>query len=189
MLDAQVRSAALRAAAKVAFSMMAVACGGVIESSEAPDASSGAVPSDPGGTTPGAPNTNGHVSPPRRDTPASTPLPRLTLPAMAQTCDITGPEPVNEANELCCEDVIATEISPDGLIIASELSSDAIACCKVVVPFYDEASTTGTTLSEGHALTWSQRYGCCSALDPMPIGPTCTPWGPPLPPTMRDEVA
>jgi hypothetical protein len=96
---------------------------------------------------------------------------------------------VNESTELCCEDVIATEIPPEGLIDATALSADAVACCKVVVPFYDDAMSAGTTLSDAHALTWSQRSSCCGAFDPVPIGPTCTPWGPPLPPTMEGEVA
>lgn len=65
------------------------------------------------------------------------------------------------------------------------LEASEQACCEVVVAGRDAALPDPNEPFD--ELTWRQASRCCPYLDqtgPIFFGPTCTPWGPPMPPAM-----
>ncbi len=52
-------------------------------------------------------------------------------------------------------------------------------CCQAVVLHVDQDTQDYGNLPD------DERFACCNLLD-TPIGPACTPWGPPVPPEMPE---
>jgi hypothetical protein len=193
-MDSIVFRAALRASAKVALTASLSACGGAVQTTstnETPDAfadtSSGAVvgeaaaPSDAG-------RTENVCAPP----PVASLLPEQSNPDAA----------VADETFACCVHVLAASSEqPDGylpiLTDAAAHDPTVLGCCAAVVVRLDsDFSGTGVdplTRDRGEVAEagLDQVYDparCCEALGSQlalyPIGPTCSPWGPPMPPAM-----
>jgi hypothetical protein len=176
-MNGSIRKMALRHAAKVAFGSFVVACGGTVAGGE--DASSDAKTSNDTGTK----------------TDASTSLDSSldsSSPADSSTSDgalaCTGPVDIDASSITpevfqCCLGVVEQLTGDAGFsaIDAGEITGDPAVdnCCKVIIADVD--SNTGDYSAASPTL-----YSCCNALG-NPIGPACTPWGPPMPPCMPYE--
>ena len=165
-MDAFTRKLALRNAAKVAFGSLFFGCGGtMVSASEPPDA----LP----------------------DAPAAPDAAFSDVVAADAALACTGPTEVDAGNVSeetfqCCIGVVSSDVgdaSPwesDGGEIASDPS--AANCCSAIVARVDDepdgGNVSGDYLAASNLLPW-----CCRALG-YPMGPACTPWGPPMPPPM-----
>ncbi|MGZ3477652.1 MAG: hypothetical protein ACXWUG_30440 [Polyangiales bacterium] len=76
-----------------------------------------------------------------------------------------------------------------------ELTADAGAvdksatCCEAIIDFLDSEMSTPSHVDDyDYASKNSVVQMCCRSLKAW-SKPTCTPWGPPAPPAMEDEVA
>jgi hypothetical protein len=196
-MDSVVFRAALRASAKVALTASLSACGGAVQtttSSETPDAfadtssgtvlGEGAAPSDAG-------RAANACAPP----PVASLLPEQNHPDAAVADETFG----------CCVRMVAASFEqPEGgfqpmLTDAAVHDPTVLGCCAAVVvrldsdysatlaaQEQDRAELTDAGLGQG---TYDPA-GCCEALSSQlalyPSGPTCSPWGPPMPPAMPD---
>ena len=191
-MDTLVFRAALRAAAKVALSVAAVGCGGCggIADSE------GRVPStaDAGGDV-GA-MRDGATSPEAgsRDALACNPPPESDL--LPEGLHVDAGASLGGPIFDCCAAQLASLVSADGSVAfqlpdAAVADPEVTACCAVLIARldYDQGSAASdpdasvTALQRDGKLAAPARWACCSALG-HPDGPTCTPWGPPVPPAM-----
>jgi hypothetical protein len=165
----------LRSAAKVAVSAAlgsAAACGGLAL--------------DPGPTPalPGEP-----TAPPREPVPPPR-EPHATLrpdAAAALLCDAQGAQldaSVPAETAACCRDLVASRVPDGGEMFAAEEAADPSvrACCTALV--------AGVSHREipWEAVGPSSLWACCEALG-NPFSVACTPWGPPVPPSVPDEDA
>ncbi len=181
-MNESIRKRALRAAAKVALSFTVMGCGTVVIEK---------VP---------LPAQDDPVEKPSEQ-PSSDGQPRLKNPTvlgLAETSDEllchapTAAEDVPlDDDELvaCCRAELGPQLSlalDDQQVwndFATAAAEDAgtQACCTVLVVNNDaDAQSTGNVDFE---TAWLLQP-CCQSID-VPVGPTCTPWGPPMPPSMR----
>ena len=163
---------ALRAAAKVAFSFSVAGCGGAIAPEAAID--SGHVDT----TGPGA--DGGHVAlsdaASSRDTGvvlASCNEPSLGVDAS-----------VGDDTFACCRqrvDQAMSDASWPRLGDAAASDPGVVMCCNAVILHVEEKPAD-------YAKASHEIQPCCQLLH-SPIGVACTPWGPPVPPAMPEEIA
>lgn len=185
-MNSSIRREALKAAAKVAMSLSAVAaCGGTTLTSA--------------GTAPGeSPREEAAESSDelrRADSGATNATDAGTRPSKKK--DAAAPTyPVDAAvavlDAVACNAEIDT-ISPDaGWDEQLPTNAGLTECCLVIVKDYNEQVTNfdgGTWPDERH------RWGCCNLLTttmpaPRPdyVMQACTPWGPPMPPSFLFET-
>lgn len=167
------RRAALRATAKVALSLTVVGCAAEVqlprEDNEDATVGTDEELTRAGGRT-GSPTASGGSS------------------GDELVCDAP---PVGEVVLLdaelvqCCTSFIEPATPTDGPsweTWQSVADPDLDGCCQVLVAHVDQDTTGAGDL-------WEMMSACCMRLD-YPMGPACTPWGPPVPPAMpRLEVA
>jgi hypothetical protein len=150
------RDFALRAAAKVAMSMSAIGCGGMVEAAR-PDP----VPEE---------DTS-----PRADV-ASTDVAVDVAPeiVVATSCsDTTG-----RSGFACCIAEVESAIAADAGVKGD-------ACCPAIVDFLESENGTPSWGDDyGEASKNSALQFCCSELKAWTKS-SCTPWGPPAPPAME----
>jgi hypothetical protein len=102
----------------------------------------------------------------------------------------------------CCVDVLAASFEqPDGafqamLTDAAAQDPTVLGCCAAVVvrldgyysgASFDSGARDRGELAEAGLSSGYDPAGCCEALRTLsiyPQGPTCSPWGPPMPPAM-----
>jgi hypothetical protein len=191
VMDHLVFRAALRASAKVAFTATLVssgiACGGEITNDVVGDDAA----QDPGDAR--------AVAVAVVDAPATVDVADTVVDASA-TCEPPppaaslldgGPVVVSSSTFSCCAATLAGAL--DGGIVAftSGPGQDPAVrdCCAVVIVGHP-AEANAAAMSQANNAHWP----CCEALG-FPANltgtllGTCTPWGPPMPPAMPDEVA
>lgn len=172
-MNLRIRRLALRNAAKVAFGTFVVGCGGSIVVGQDSDA---------------APDANKPKNDASSVIDAVVPEQDAALACTGKT-ELDASGVTDETFQCCVAEVIAATgdaspwDGPDASVV--ENNPAALNCCDVIIARIDnepDGSTVGNDyVAAGNALNW-----CCMALgDPM--GPACTPWGPPTPPSM--EVA
>lgn len=166
-----VHETALRAAAKLAFSVGVVsACGQVAQ--EAPRDGAD-LASDEAPETDRAAET---VREPKVDAAAEQPLVDASVDAVA---DVQAAPDATLDVESCLTRV-QDALDADAAIRAD---ADVLACCSLLAQKNDERWQN----SEADLWTAEQRSHCCSALD-WNGSMSCTPWGPPAPPRFDDQV-
>jgi len=167
-MDVSIRRRALRHAAKVAFGSLVISCGGM-QDVNTPDAEAD-VKTKPDSQA-------GQDAQPEGSTDA------MTVGDGSLAC--TGPVDVDaggitEETFQCCLGVIEQITSDSGfpVVDAGEVTGDPSIdnCCKAVIARVDQSSADYTA-AEPVIPT------CCNALG-YPQGVACTPWGPPMPPSM-----
>ena len=121
------------------------------------------------------PNTGGAAPAPTAN-PTTSPTPvAITDAPPAPTSNVCAPKDLGNPtpNEVaCCTDRVhaAAKVGP----IQAQGDVD---CCKALVAW------TEAQWKAGHDAELPEHQGCCSALK-WKAGPTCTPWGPPVPPSI-----
>jgi hypothetical protein len=94
--------------------------------------------------------------------------------------DVDGGDPGEEVFQCCLGEVEAITGDAGFIVVdANEVTSDPSLdnCCKAIIAHVDNAT-------EDYSAATYVLPTCCSALA-GPIGPACTPWGPPTPPEME----
>lgn len=183
MTKQEIHRRALLTAAKL--SLFAAGCGGVDGDGAHTQATTASTTGATGVGTPTATVAAPTSAPP----PPKTPSPSTTVsagpPADAPSKDKGCPLPVyslpTDADVSCCEAEVAAAF-PAGGGAGADPSPGVAACCGVAIDYYDHHGAEAA--AAGHVLPWNVLSACCGALHPAPIGPTCTPWGPPPPPAM-----
>jgi hypothetical protein len=172
-MKASTKTLALRAAAKAALSVSLAGCGGATLAHAADEATRDASP---------GPEDEGKDAM-ARDADllladahdgamtASEPCPGVSALADAA---------VSKGSFTCC----VSYLSPAGDAAFGSLATDAAApasraCCDVVIRYVDQ-DPSETAYATAEALL----PACCDARNPEPEGRACTPWGPPVPPSM-----
>jgi hypothetical protein len=198
-MDKMIFRAALRASAKVALTATFASCGGAIQTTSNSDGRDAASPS----ATRPSPAT---IAPPYDGAPGADVAPH------PESCDPPPvaslfPEPLHSGVPIsdetfdCCLAVLAPQLRSDAqLPVLSDAAAhdpSVLGCCGVAIyridhdygdpdaGAHDQADLADAGLGPG--LGWSNLQPCCPPLS-YPEGPTCTPWGPPMPPAMP-EVA
>ena len=188
--------AALRATARVALGVTAVGCGGSVAAG--PDA---AVDSPAGPTSEAATEqdaaavTDAPVAPDR----ASAALACNAPPAsdlLPEALHVDAGAGIDQATFDCCVARIAAFGPPDAAVWINELpdagpaNADVTSCCAAIVTRLDyEERTMFGVAPDASAWVSDERaaaqvhWACCAEAN-EPEGPTCTPWGPPMPPAM-----
>lgn len=160
----EIHQRALLAAAKATFSAAALGCGG---------------PHEPAG-----PSARAHsvvtVPPEQRSPGARPPSPLAATTPQGSSCLGSSPGPYSKAQVDCCALVVKNQLPPYTSQLPT-LSAEQSQCCQLVVSASD-AHLMGRGPDLG--VSRSEAYRCCSFPGPMPDGPTCSPWGPPMPPPM-----
>jgi len=183
-MDRLVFRAALRASAKVALTATIASCGGVIQASSGGDASDTAprTPADGGGAV---------ATDAPTDAPACQPPPMASLLPRAQHPDAVVPD----GTFACCIDVLEPLLRTDAAFatLSDAAASDPLVvdCCAAVVVRVDDdyadldagARDRAALADAGLGPEWGPLEPCCAPIG-IPEGPTCTPWGPPMPPAM-----
>ncbi len=158
-MRSDVHSAALRAAAKVAFSVAFLAgCSAETEPTENGGATNDV---DSDGTTPGVAEQD-ISSKPKPKTPKT---PKVT----STGCHEQKPS---------CDALIAAAFPTEGNYPGTKknVSSEVQACCTELLTKPGD---------DGLGMT-AHRWDCCANATPgAKIGMACTPWGPPVPPSMN----
>jgi hypothetical protein len=206
-MDSAVFRAALRASAKVALTATLSSCGGSIQThtDDTPDAIADAsraatldvstpvdaVPDDVileasvDVATDDAVADAGECRPP----PMASLFPEQSHPGVTISDDVFD----------CCVTLLASELGTDGqapqLTDAQAHDPTFLGCCAATIyrldnDYFDGGRQDFTTLAEAGLSIYSTLYvGCCENIPPgNAVGPTCSPWGPPMPPAMP-EVA
>ncbi len=187
-MNSIIRREALKAAAKVAMSLSAVAaCGGTTLTN------TGSAPDD--STRDEAASSSDELR--RADSGATTATDAGTRPGKKK--DAAAPTyPVDAAvavlDAVACNTKL-DKVSPDASLGAQLPTNAGLSeCCLVIVKNYNDQVTNfdgGAWPAEGH------RWGCCDLLTttmPMPtphpdyVVQACTPWGPPMPPSFPFEM-
>jgi len=165
---------ALRAAAKVAFSVSMIGCGGSIQESS--------VAEDSGAHAGEASVTDATAQPLQDGATATFDAALFADAALACQAPLLGVDAsVSEDVFTCCLGVVAPYVSgpsPDASAAAADPA--VVACCNAIVLHVDQV-----TADYGKA---ASDFGICCPLVGDPLGPACTPWGPPVPPSMPDEM-
>lgn len=165
----EVHHAALRAAARLALASFAVGCGGALEKPGAPDAAQPSAPPGPAAST--AP-------------PGDAARPDSARPDAASP---DAPE-AGPPSELACQEKIKAATAgwtphfdrdkpkgtgPDG----SPVAADVVACCDALLN--DPGKSSGAF-----------RDVCCTIQSwDWETYTACTPWGPPMPPSMPTRLS
>jgi len=198
--------AGLRASAKVALGLVVIGCGGVVgdaADSGAESLADASVPRDAGkaetALAPEAaiPATDAGLS----DALAcNAPPPSSLLP---EGSNLDAAAAIDTATFDCCAASLEALLPADAGTIfqfpdAAAPDPALAACCAVVVMRLDHDYTVvengdpdaaEATLQQDQTTAAPVRWACCNVAG-HPEGPTCTPWGPPVPPDMpRGEVA
>lgn len=182
--------AALRAALKITFSTTLLACGGTVDVDESTpvdvdpgDSGSGASTAASSGS--GGTGGEGGVAQP---TPIPRPEPRPE-PRPREQCEGELSPPVDwwtfdEHTFACCTEALVAAIPPGNIDAWLEQSFEDQAtqnCCTQVTAPNMEAFWGNDPLP--HPAPDHVIGACCT----LQVGtPTCTAWGPPMPPTMDD---
>jgi hypothetical protein len=181
-MDYSVFRAALRAAAKVAITTSVVSCGGNVAAITAPRNDAG------GSDVPDAARSVDPVSLADTRSSCNPPAAASLLPEA-----LHADAGVSEEVFACCASELGTLLDaaapPNVEAEAAAGDPEAVNCCAAVVFRLDTdyRSIGANTLTGDEALVGSVRWTCCAFAD-HPEGPTCTPWGPPMPPAMPDEI-
>ena len=165
-MELHVKKLALRSAAKVAFGSIAFGCGGSMM--EQSDASSDA--------------TADRFEASALDAPH--PIDSATTDDAALACtppvEVDGGDPGEEVFQ-CCLGEVETLTGDAGFVVvdAGEITSDPSLenCCNAIIAHVDNAT-------DDYSAASVVLPTCCNAIG-GPIGPACTPWGPPMPPEMN----
>jgi hypothetical protein len=193
-MDARAFRAALRASAKVALGL-AAGCGGAI---------SAASDGPPGET---ADASVGHdAQGPAVEASTTVDAGLVVDVAVANACNpppasslipeqIDGGATISDTTFDCCASWLGTVGLKDsgiGFPDAAAADPGVMACCAVVVARLDDDWRTSwgsdpdagrAALARDQALAAPVQWSCCVETG-YPDGPTCTPWGPPMPPAM-----
>lgn len=147
-------------------------------SASAPAPTAGTMPQpDP------APAPSSTTYQPRVEAPQG--LPQLGQPPPSDALCGAQSAKLDDEQAACCEAELASLVPPDFAIDQAPLPTSMTTCCGGLVARHDASFDAGTAGES--KLSYYQLSQCCQLLDPMPIGPTCTPWGPPMPPSMSDD--
>ena len=162
-MRADIHRAALRAAAKLAFSATVLGCGGATATEPSPTADD-KTPADTSSTDGGR---VAHDSGRHEDAATMVCGPAVTA---------------YQTREECCTWVVQ-EAYPDGspdlsFNPAPNVSADVRECCQVLAHAADERIADG-----GDGWRWKDRGMCCAVIG-FEAAATCTPWGPAVPPAM-----
>ncbi len=206
MSPAEIRHRALLAAAKVTLSLAALGCGAADplpslatdqRSSEspceqggkrcdtgaagaagaAPEEQAGGAPPGVGGASPGVGGVGGQVA---------------TAGAGqggGLGCGENTEFPYDAVQVNCCLDVVKKTFPQDpGALPPETLSAEELACCRVVLTSRDQQGEA--PIAGVDPIPWNLAYACCLFTDPSDgsFSPTCTPWGPPMPPAMIEGL-
>jgi hypothetical protein len=184
-MDRSVFRAALRASAKVALGAAFAGCGGMVGST-ADHAAQEATASDAAVADATRVDVNAQTCDP--------PAPSSVLPEGLHADAAAG---IGESTFACCVSLLEAVPPNDG---GFEFPDAAIgnpevqACCATVIARldYDMRQTiaqpdASTTEQQDEQTAAPVRWACCQVTPSE--GPTCTPWGPPMPPAMPGEVA
>jgi hypothetical protein len=177
--DAQMR--ALRATARLAFALSGVAaCGGTTTTP-------GNTPNDGATSTNDSATSEAAAGDDAAGDDASTAHDSAseasTRSDASLSCDLSQPES-NAAFE-CCIAHEASVFAAD----AGGADPTTMPCCKAIVDRIDgDTGDASAQLVMDYQQAEPALNGCCRLLG-TPIGPACTPWGPPPPPAMPEEVA
>jgi hypothetical protein len=172
-MHASTRSAALRAAAKVTLSASILGCGGATATEDA-------------GPLTHAGDAASHVVVQQVEAASAGPCPGVT----------TNPDAsVSQSTFECCMTALSAELYDGGSWRGSLDASTPTAkdCCASVIGFVDHGGWQQLTDVDSSTVAASREgiaESCCAAVATeagVPVGPACTPWGPPVPPSM--EVA
>jgi hypothetical protein len=183
-MNQSVFRAALRASAKVALGAAVAGCGGMVGSTAehaAPEASAtvDAAAAD-------AAQTQARTCEP--------PSPSSVLPEGLHADAAAG---IGESTFACCVSMLEAVPPNDGGLAfpdAAVGNPEVQACCATVIARldYDMRATSdqpdaSATEQQDEQTATPVRWACCQVTPSE--GPTCTPWGPPMPPEMPGEVA
>jgi hypothetical protein len=147
------------------------ACGGAIQTAS--------TASDAGGATADAGDessaTDSSQTLPSSEASTDTPV--------STTCNLA--DPLSDATFACC-------IDHETAVFMADAGADdpaTKACCTAIqTRIDDEFRDGGAQFSADYQKATPVLYDCCRVIG-SPIGPACTPWGPPPPPAMPGEVA
>jgi hypothetical protein len=178
--------AALRAALKITFSTTLLAgCGGTVDVDETNPAE--VEPDDPAGTSTTGATSGGSGGDGSIALPAPTPRPDPRTPRPREECEAPLTPPVDwwtfdEHTFACCAESLAAAIpagDPTPWVEASQRDMATYNCCTQVTHANMDA------LWSGHPVPYPAPEGVLEACCELQTGvPTCTPWGPPMPPAM-----
>lgn len=174
-MDLLLRKLALRNAAKVAFgSSLVMGCGGTIT-----DGNDAATTADANGKKDSQGATDSSVLDVAQPIEASSDAPL----ACTGPVDIDAGDPGSTVFQ-CCLPVIEAITGDAGFVVvdAGEVTGDPSIdnCCKAVIAHVDN-------FTQDYSAADQVLSSCCNALG-YPVGPACTPWGPPTPPEMKIEM-
>ncbi len=182
--------AALRASAKVALGAAVVGCGGVVGSAAERAPTEASVPDG----TPVDAAAFDVTSPEGEAAACDPPSPSSVLPEGAHADAAAA---IGEPTFDCCVERLEAVPPNDGGFAFPEASvsdPEVQACCATVIARLDYELRQ--TMGDPDAAAIEQqdeqkaapvRWACCQVTPNE--GPTCTPWGPPMPPAMPGEVA
>ena len=171
---------ALRATARLAFALSGVAACGGTTTTPANTPIDGATPTDSAVNDAAAGDDGAGDDASTAHDGASE---ASTRSDASLTCDLSQPES-NAAFECCIaheESVFAAD--------AGGTDPTTMTCCKAIIDRIDgDTGDAGAQFSTDYQQAGPVLGECCRLLG-TPIGPACTPWGPPPPPAMPEEVA
>lgn len=183
MTRLEARTLALRAAAKVAFSVSLAGCSAT--ANDVADLTRGADDAEGEAQT----ALSSHTRRPVR--PVATPSCHDAGPAA--TCGLTTGKALDESSFACCKAHIKSEVptwaeDADGGFSRVTPSAEEKTCCTAFVAAVEKQwSNVDPDAGPGFLaeVDWSYTTRCCGVLG-NPRGVACTPWGPPVPPEMID---
>lgn len=177
-MDRKIRRKALRHAAKVAFGSLfsiGLGCGGSILDAQ---------PEDAGNERDARSSAGDDASAAIHD--AALHDVGVVSDAALACIGATGLDAGDVSDEAfqCCVDDVKAALADDASDFPDRITSDpaALNCCTAVIARID----TGANQQDYATAGGGVRTQCCSALGWPSIGPgyACTPWGPPMPPSM-----
>lgn len=181
---------ALQGAAKVAFSAALVGCGGITvvpnPDGEGGQGGEGATASTTGVTTVGT----------TASTTAATTIAATSVASTTSTgpgggvCGVESMPPYADGVVDCCTSMLITTFPPDGPVDPRPTmgSPDLVACCDVGLYVYDNDLMSQEPTSP---IPWMSVYPCCQIEGvhiTEPFSVACSPWGPPPPPAMIEDL-
>ncbi len=184
--------AALRVSVKVAFGAAVAACGGMVGSTaEHAQPEAAASPQDASGDG-AAVDVASSSDVAQAEAGSCDPLsPSSVLPEGAHADAAAG---ISESTFDCCVALLDAVPPNDGGFAFPEAAvadPEVQGCCATVIARLDYEIRQGPDASaaaQADEQTAAQvRWACCQVTPNE--GPTCTPWGPPMPPAMPSEVA
>lgn len=177
--------AALRASAKVALGVAFAGCGGVAASPAEHAAPEAAAPADATPVDVAAQTEAGACDPPS---------PSSVLPE-GDHADAAAA--IRQSTFDCCVARLEAVPPDDGGLAfpdAAVGNPEVQACCATIIARLDYENRDTVSQPDAEAAFQQDeqtaapvRWACCEAMPNE--GPTCTPWGPPMPPAMPGEVA